>query len=623
MAAIVYLDIDDEITSAAARIRESVEARLAIVLPVGSRVSTSRINFRLLAREAQSYGRDLAIVAPEAGTRALAASAGLAAFTSVDEYDLAVEEAEADAAARSASPDGSDGSGGTGGSGGPPPSSGGRGDAGSGTPRQAGRAVPRASKAAAAGSVAGAASTAGRAASPPVAPLTGVRPRSGLPEPSPVVVREVPPETSRRRGPSAWIIAGLGILLIVLLGAGAGAWVVLPTATVVVHNRPEPVGPMLFTVRADPLEVNVDEDAGVMPAQIVTFDLSVSDEFPATGKKITETAASGTVRWTNCDPTRAYTIPSGTLARTSDGIGFKTTEAVFLPVAILTGNPPSITCQSRVVTATAVNPGVEGNVAAGRITVVPSAYNSVVIRVTNPEALDGGTHVEKPIVAQKDVDAAVATLTAAIADQFAADVADPAQAPEGTTIYPATKSMSAAQPTVDPATLVGQTGETFTLGMTGSGTITAVGTAAVEQLAQARIRRAVATDRSLVADLVKVDVGAGRVDGSAVLFPVTARAEQVGALDAAAIRAAVKGLSVDEARTRLRDYGDATVDTWPGWVTTITTVDFRLAVSVVDDVPTEPITGPVVPATQAPAPSPRPTLPAVRPSATAPAPSGT
>ena len=73
-----------------------------------------------------------------------------------------------------------------------------------------------------------------------------------------------------------------------------------------------------------------------------------------------------------------------------------------------------------------------------------------------------------------------------------------------------------------------------------------------------------------------------------------------------AIRRAVKGLSVDDARERLRDYGDATVDVWPGWVTSITTYDFRLDVRVVSDVATEPTTA-------EPSGSP---LPAASPSAT-------
>ena len=64
---------------------------MAVVLPYGSRVATSRINFRLLARDALTNGKRLAIVAADAATRALAASAGLPVFASVGEYESSVE----------------------------------------------------------------------------------------------------------------------------------------------------------------------------------------------------------------------------------------------------------------------------------------------------------------------------------------------------------------------------------------------------------------------------------------------------------------------------------------------------------------------------------------------------
>ena len=80
---IVYLEIDDEITSAAARIRGSDASRIAVVLPYGSRVATSRINFRLLSRDALTHDKRLSIVSGDPATRALAASAGLPVFASV------------------------------------------------------------------------------------------------------------------------------------------------------------------------------------------------------------------------------------------------------------------------------------------------------------------------------------------------------------------------------------------------------------------------------------------------------------------------------------------------------------------------------------------------------------
>src|SRR5687767_10576304 len=96
MAAIVYLDVDDEITSAAARIRAPGDPRVLLVVPFGSRLATSRINFRLLAREANLRGRALSIVAGDSSSRALAASAGLPVFSTVGEYEASADPRVAD-----------------------------------------------------------------------------------------------------------------------------------------------------------------------------------------------------------------------------------------------------------------------------------------------------------------------------------------------------------------------------------------------------------------------------------------------------------------------------------------------------------------------------------------------
>src|SRR3954453_5145332 len=89
-AGIVYLDVDDEITSAAARIRSSSSPRVALVVPYGSRIATSRMNFRLLSREAVVSNRRLSIVSGDAAARALAAAAGLAVFGSGPEYETSL-----------------------------------------------------------------------------------------------------------------------------------------------------------------------------------------------------------------------------------------------------------------------------------------------------------------------------------------------------------------------------------------------------------------------------------------------------------------------------------------------------------------------------------------------------
>src|SRR5262249_47051757 len=87
LMAVLYLDVDDEITSAAARIRGLDDDRIAVVLPFGSRLATSRMNFKLLAHEAPSHGKPIEVIAADASARALAMTAGLTVHPSVAAFE--------------------------------------------------------------------------------------------------------------------------------------------------------------------------------------------------------------------------------------------------------------------------------------------------------------------------------------------------------------------------------------------------------------------------------------------------------------------------------------------------------------------------------------------------------
>ncbi len=72
----------------------------------------------------------------------------------------------------------------------------------------------------------------------------------------------------------------------------------------------------------------------------------------------------------------------------------------------------------------------------------------------------------------------------------------------------------------------------------------------------------------------------GQADGDLVDFRVTANAAAIPNLDPAALRDEIKGRSVDEAKQILGRYGTVTIDTWPGFVSSIPTLDFRLDLKV-------------------------------------------
>jgi hypothetical protein len=545
----IYLEPDDEITSAAARVRRATGERIAIVLPYGSHVATSRINFRLLAREAAAFGKRLEIVAGDPAARALAAAAGLPVHGSVAAFE-------------------------------------GREEAGPGS-----AGLERlAAEAAGAG-------TAGAFAEltlPWTSPGSGSGP--ALPPPGagdeatrrgPLVPREAPkvPIVGRPRQllSGRAVVAILSVLALLLLVGGAVAYQALPSATISLTPMTDRLGPLDLVVTAQKGLASPDPNALAIPSQTFTFDAAATQTFPATGVKVSEAKATGSVRFSSFNTSNSTTIDAGSIVKTESGIAFKTLAAVTLPPATIDFTDP----QNPVVVPSTGNVGIEasvvgpsGNVNNNTITVLPKGVNKNVIRVTNPDPTTGGLHEEGPQIAQADVDAAMAALDAAIRADFEAKVTAADGVPPGTTLFDDTKLLGAATPTVDPATLVGKDAADFELGLTAQGTVLGVDPAPVRGLAEARLRSRVPSGWRLLDDTIVISVGAPIVAGETISFPVTARARELREVDAAALVAQIKGLGLPEAKAILDDYGDVVVTLWPDWVTTIPTNTSRVTLTV-------------------------------------------
>ena len=632
---VIYLDSDDEITSAAARIRALEGRRVAVVLPYGSRVATSRINFRLLARDAQSNGKDLAIVAGDAATRALAASAGLAVFGTVHEYESVTAGAEeaGDATGagapddRPAPPIGEgpiDGAlisetvatprpkaGGTdrGGAprrpraGAPATAGGGPGlwsdatdqDGGTGPAEPRDPADAGAASAAAAAPLA--ASIAGSPAGEPATDPARPRPEHAR-RPSEIPAARVvadTPDLDRPRasvGPVArprpllgrWraslgrtpLVLGAAVVALALVVSAVGAYLFLPTATAVITPRTETIGPIALRIVADPDATEPDVANAVVPAERLTLDISSSDTFPATGKRVEETKATGRVRFDNLNPTGSNTIPKGSVVSTNGGVRFRTDEAVRIPAAELVGL--TIVPSRATVAVTAVDAGPEGNVEPNAITTIPRGEEPIFLKVTNPDVTTGGKRDEFPRITQEDVDAAVAALTDQLTAEFDVRLADPDLPGDTATVFPETKALGDPSFTADPASFVGQEIETFELGATAQGTVVAVDTAPVRVVAEATIQSSVEPGFDLVAGSSEVLDAPALIDGGRITFPVTVTAQQVLVLDPAEIEAAIVGKPLADARAILATYGQADLQVWPDWVGTIPTFDSRVEV---------------------------------------------
>ncbi len=540
--AIYYLEIDDEVTSAAARIRDSSDNRIALVLSGGARVATSRINFRLLAREARHRNKRLAIITGDPSVQSVARSAELPVYASVGEYERA-EAARARGLAEGTTTAASD------------------------ALDELALTVGPGTHAAAAGS--GPAGSGGALGGAPARPsrVTG----------GPVVGTSGAASGSGMRVSKA-AIAGISAILILVLAAAA--FFFYPSATVAVTLREEPVGPIALIVKVDPGVSVPNDQAGTVPGQTKDFPVSVSGTFNATGQKVVETAATGMVTFSTINNVFSVPVPIGTKVTTAGGTAFLTAAAVIIPKA--TSSNLVLTPGKVEAPIQAVTKGTSGNVAPGSIVKPPSNLPAgSQVSVTNKSPTTGGTHTVTPQVQQSDLDSAQNSLYGQMNLRFKDALAAPGAVPAGSTLLEASAQLGSATCTPDPAGLVNQDGASFDLACTGTGTATLADMASVKALGERRVKTAVKTGYELVENSVTTELGTPIVQGSAVVVPVTVRAMQVPVVDLNVILAGVKGKSLDEARAFASRYGTVEISVSPDWASTMPSFDFRIDIQLV------------------------------------------
>ncbi len=529
--AIYYLDVDDEITSAAARIRDSADNRVALVLSGGSRVATSRINFRLLAREAKRRHKRLAIIAADPSVQSVARTAELAVYTTVAEYEKA-EAAVARGLGAGSSNDVSD------------------------ALDELALTVAR-EDGASRGARGGATRVAG---GPP--PTAGPNARFRV---------------------SRTVLIGIAALAVAVVAAGA--FFFYPSATVVLTLREDPVGPMTVSVKVDPSVLAANDLAGTVPGLSKSFDVDAAGTFDATGQHVVDTAATGTVTFTSLNTYLAVPVLAGTRVSTASGVAFTTTSTVIVPKATVSG--VTITRGTADAPIVAVNKGTSGNVAANSIVNVPADLASALVAahaVTNANPTTGGSHTVTPQVQQSDIDAAQASLLDQLDSDFQAQV-KAAAASSDSTLFIGSAHLGAATCSPDPTGLLNQAVSSFQLDCQATGTATAADLAGATALAERRVRAAVRTGYSIVENSVTTSVGTAIPSATTVVVPVTVQAAEVPVVDVATLRTAVLGKSLDDARTILSVYGKADISVSPGWASTMPSFDFRIDIQVV--VPSE------------------------------------
>ena len=523
--ALLYLETDDEVTSVARRLRGADAGQVVLVAPGRSRATSSVVALRLLARVGDEAGRRVAVVG-DALTRSLAAEAGLEAYGSVED-------------ARNAVPAPAEGHG-----------------------RRAAIHVVR-------------------GVSDETAPVPAAGPPPPRADPDtetrPVAVAPARQEPRRRAAtvggrpravPAAVLLAGLAALLI---GAGVLGAMVLPAATVTLVPVSAPLGPIPYEIRID----DPDRLRGTVEA---TAPVTATGTYPI------QAFATGTVVFRNFN-SFDVAVDAETLVSAGEQ-AFITIEDVVVPAGSLTaegtiraGEAPAPIQASALgpaanVDALAIDTILSQNVAAR----LRGFGNNNARLVLNPEATAGGIDDTGPEITQQDVDEARAALLRALDGAMADAVAgngealsaDPADPPE-----PVIEGLDGLVETRDqPSAEIHGTLEYDRL---------TVETDEVVALATERLLGDTAvlpSGHELLSSATDVSIGEVRRDGDALIVAVTVTAASTPAIDRDEVIRRVLGRSVDEARAALAELGDATIELWPDWVSSLPGLDWRIEVRI-------------------------------------------
>ena len=519
LSSVVYLEADDEVTSVVRRIREADGDAVIVVAPGRSRAVSSVVALRLLARAADGAGRGLVVVG-DTLTRSLAGEAGVMAHATLEDA------------------------------------------------RRAGTAGPAMEPTRAAISVVRGPVPEDTAPTMTAAPLTVTaddvtravsQPRSGPRARRPLQARR------RRRLPIAVVTAVVALLLAVLVAAAA----VAPGAVITIVPRAEPVGPITYEIVAG----DTERIAGTVNASVeVPVTGTYQDLEPATGTAVL-------LNWTFVP----VTVEAGTFVAAGQQ-AFATEVDVVVPRGSLTG-AGTIAAGEAEVAVVAAAPGPAANVGAGAIDTVVNESVDARLRgfpentertVTNPEPTAGGLDVIGSEITQADVDGAVAELREELASL--ADAALPVDAVVVSDPEP-------PEPVI--AGLDGLIGRRDAPSPSLRGELEwsarvvdeeAVRSAALERfLGDAD---AIPAGSELMEDTVEVAVAQPALDGETVRVQVRVSARRIPTIDTAEIRRSVTGATPAQVQSSLEPLGAVHVELWPGWVSTVPALDWRIELRV-------------------------------------------
>lgn len=379
---VIYIDVDDEITTIIDKVRGAEQRIVALVLPKRATAFQSIVNMKLLKRTADEAKKHLVLITSEVGLLPLAGAVGIYVAktlqskpeipTAPGDTSKDIEEIEESVSMAGAAEDELDKN----------------------------RPVSEHAKSVAPSAVAPAAFDEDE----PIdfdndAPLTPAAAAGKAKKGAKDKKLKIPDFNKFR----TWMLVGAAALVVLIL-VWYSAIVVMPRATVTVKTDSSAIKTnqdVTFNTNAE----KADVDAAVLPAKIQQTQKTLSQQVDATGQKDKGTKASGKVTLSLKDCSLdTVTIPAGT-GLSSNGLTYITQQSATLgSVKVFgqckNGNFPDYSTE--VVDVVAQNAGDKYN-ASGSSTYTVAGFSNVGGSGSN---MSGGTSNVVKVIAQADIDSA-------------------------------------------------------------------------------------------------------------------------------------------------------------------------------------------------------------------------
>lgn len=357
-------------------------------------------------------------------------------------------------------------------------------------------------------------------------------------------------------------------LALVLVAGYMAAMYLFTGATVVLYANGTKIDiDTSFTV--DPAQKSTDKSKAVLAAQQVSVSKDLSGSFTATGKKDAGTKASGQMTIKNEYDTDTHPLQEGTRFVAPDGKVFRTTEATTIP-GLTVAPGPIIVPGSVTVGVIADQAGDSYNEGPAKYT-IPGYSGTMQQKIYGQGGqMSGGTTKTVTIVTQSDVDAAKTELLDKDKDNATRDL--DGRLPSGYVAL--APSRATATGDVSPSPAIDTEATTATLSLKVTYTVLAVKQSEYEELVQAQEQAQIGAQNQIYdngLDNAQLTVTDKDASGRSK-FHLTTEAYGGPKLDKAAIAKQLGGHRYGdalEAAEKLPGVNRAEITITPGWATSL------------------------------------------------------